>query len=137
MWSFTRSGGAFVALPGARLQRFVDGTESLADRVEPDGFVYLAEVLVLMRDRDPQEVVRIAYAKMRTAEDGRIDRQHWDDALRSAVGQLPSLGDESAFLGSSRFHARRYQVQHTFSPAPGELAELRAAINQRAKKLLV
>lgn len=110
--------------------------------VDEEGWVQYAEVMVLLEDRHPVEVVRLAYFQCRAHADGTLDRRHYMELMatagEAASGAL-SLSEPPPGVVSAehRFAKRRLEHLSRWKPTKAEVALLRDFVNRRAGRDLL
>ncbi len=132
--------GELRPLPFGRVDDFFSRGGRLP--VDEEGWVQYAEVMVLLEDRRPVEVVRLAYFQCRAHADGTLDRRHYMElmatASEAASGAIafskPPPGVVSA---EHRFAKRRLEHLSRWKPTKAEVALLRELVNRRARRELL
>jgi hypothetical protein len=140
-WFFQRRRpGELCPLARSAVDAFIlKGSRLPAD---PEGFVRYAQVIVSLESRRAEEVLRIGFFQHRALEDGTLDREHYDEIMRTVPGaafgwlQLdkPPAGIVDA---EHRFAKRRLEYLSHWKPTKAELRLLRELVNRKAGRELL
>ena len=121
-------------------QSAVDAFLSRGGRLpaDPEGFVRYAEVIVTLEDRRAVDVLRIGFYQYRTLDDGTLDRNHFDEIMRTvpeaAFGWLQLSGPPPGVVDAEhRFAKRRLEHLSQWKPTDAERHQLAELVNRRAK----
>ncbi len=110
--------------------------------VDEEGFVKLAEVLVLMEDRRAVEALRVGYFQHRALSDGTLDREHHRQVMaaagEAAFGALAlSKPPPGVVAADHRFAKRRLDHMSRWEPTRAELERLCELVNPRAGRKIL
>jgi hypothetical protein len=135
-WYFQRTRlGELCALTNSAVDAFIFKRGRLP--ADAEGFVRYAEVVVSLKNRRAEKVLSVGFFQHRALEDGRIDRDHYDEILRTVPGAaFGSLQLEKPPTGlvhaEQRFAQRRLEHLSQWKPTEAELHLLRDLVNRRA-----
>ncbi len=110
--------------------------------VDEEGFVRVAEVLVLLEDRRAVEVLRVGYFQHRALADGALDRERYREVMaaagEAAFGHLALSRPPPGVVGAEhRFAQRRLDHMSLWKPTPAEIKKLRELVNRRAGRAIL
>lgn len=136
VWFFQRMRpGELCPLTQSALDAFMFKGGRLARDAE--GFVAYAQVVVSLSNRCAQDVLRVGFFRYRALDDGRLDRNYYDEIKRTipvaAFGWLRLDKSPPGLVGAEdKFAKRRLEHLNQWKPTKAELALLRELVNRRA-----
>ena len=143
VWLFLQKpNGTFQPFPTARYGRFHDGQEGLLPTLAGQE-VRFAEVVVELDQRRATRVCRVVWPKHRLDSAGRWDAERRQAGIRDAVESLGAPSGQDVLAGKAALSMDhllaeiRYSTEHLWDPTDEDLTHFCAAVNQRAKHLLV
>ena len=119
-------------------QSAVDTFMFKGDRLfaDPEGFVRYAQVIVRLENRRAVEVLRVGFFQHRVLEDGTLDRDHFDEIVRTmpdaALGGLLIANPMPGLIDAEhRFARRRLKHLSQWTPTQAEIRLLRELVIRR------
>lgn len=139
-WDFLWTGAEWKRLASSRLSAWWHRGEAYAALAPyAGGEARYAELVVETARRVPLRVLRAGYYLLRVGADGRIDERarlaEMADAIAAGAGAgRADRADGNVVDVSGRLAVRRYWARHRWTPSPGEMDLLNAAIDRAAKR---